>query len=462
MGDARGRKLQRFTVMGAGEVGLYLSKTLSADGHEVTLVDLDESKRQIVEDRLDVKFVSGNGAQVPILEAAGVASCDLFVAASSSDEANLAASLLAKRIGAPRSVVRVSASEDITEHGRLYEAVFAADLMLSTQLLTTTRILNQILGYNTLDIEYLARGELQVRKTLIEENSPLLTHRLADVDLPPDCLVLAFLSRDGITVPTGEDRAHPGDEALLFGRTAQIDDVERRISGHPASLGVVVIAGGSDTAREVAKRLSPQAKRLKIIESDRSRAERLAAEFPRYEIIHGDATDPATLASEGIGAALHFIALTGHDETNLMACLLARELGARQIVARVQRSDTSTLWRKAGLLDVVSPRMVAAEQIRDYIESGYQRRIMSLQNGTAQFVMRRVQSASAAAGGTLADITVPRGLIVAAVLRDGDAIIPNGSFQLRAGDDVVVFAHRSELATVQLLFPGADEGEPRL
>ncbi len=447
---------RRYVVMGAGEVGRYLAQTLSLEGHSVTLIDVDEGKRVVAEEQLEVAFVHGNGSQLPALEAAGVAGCDLFVAASSSDEANLAASLLAKRVGAQRTVVRVSTAEDITEHGRIYEETFSADLMLSTQLLTTTRIVNMVLGYNTIDIEYLAQGRLQVRKTHVDPGSILQRQKLADVKLPGNGLVLAFISNERLLVPTGDDRARPGDDALIFAPAESIDELERHISGHATHIGTVVIAGGGSTAREVAKRLAPHVSQLKIIEHNRKRAEELAADHPGYQVIHGDVTDPSILVEEGIGGASYFVALTGHDETNLMACLLAQEHGARRIIALVDRSDTSTLWRKVGLLDVVSPRMVAAAQITEYIDNGFQRSIMSIEGGTARFVQRSVFPESPAAGATLAEISVPRGLIVAAILRDGIATVPRGNDQLVAGDDVILFVHQSELSTVHLVFPGPD------
>ncbi len=447
---------KRFVVMGAGDVGSYLARALSSDGHVVTIIDLDEEKRGLVEEQLDVAFVKGNGSQVPTLEAAGVDDCDLFVAASSSDEANLAASLLAKRLGAPRTVVRIDASKDIAHYGRTYEQVFQVDLLLSTELLATTRILNLVLGYNTLEIEYLARGRLQIRKTVIGPGSILGERRLAEADLPTDCLVLAFLSDNRWTVPTGDSRAHPGGDVLVIAKTEAIDDVEKRISGDSQSLGLVVIAGGGSTGREVAAGLGHRVKRLMIIEANRSRAEELATEFPHCEIVHGDATDLSILAAEGVADARTFIALTGHDETNLMACLLAKEVGAKKISALVTRSERSSMWRKVGLLDVVEPRSIAAERIRDYIDSNYQPRIVSLENDSAHFVHRRIHSNTPVAGGRLADIEIPSGLIVAAVLRDDEPIIPHGDERLEVDDEVIVFAHASEVATVQLLFPGPE------
>jgi len=447
---------KRFVLMGAGEVGCHLARTLSGEGHSITLIDSDPVKRQIVEEQLDVKFVLGDGTHIPTLEAANVASCDLFVAASSSDEANLAASLLAKDAGAKRTVVRVATSEDVTTYGSTYERVFQADLMLSTQLLTRTRILNHVLGHNTLEVEYLAQGTLQVRRTHIEAGSVLLERNLADSGIPRDCLVLAFLSGGRLVVPSGKDRAQVGDDALLLGTTESIDEVERLISGHARRLGLVVIAGGGATADAVAKGLAGQTRSLKLIEADRARAEALAVSFPEHDIVHGDVTDMSTLAAEGVGSAEAFIALTGNDETSLMACLLAQELGARGMTALVQKSETSTLWRKVGLLHVVSPRMIAAERIHSYINNNYQARIVSLENGAAQFVQRRVYEHSAVVGARLADVEIPQGLIVAAVIRRGRAVIPRGDQELEVGDDVVLFVLAAEVGTAHLMFPGRD------
>jgi len=447
---------KRYVVMGAGEVGTFLARSLSADGHTVTLIDSDPAKGRMVEEQLDVGFVLGSGSQVPTLESAEVDLSDLFVAVSSSDEANLAASLLAKGVGASRTVVRVATSEDVTRYGRLYERTFQADLLLSTQLLTTTRVLNHVLGYNTLEIEYLAGGSLQVRRTRIEKGSILAERTLANVDLPKECLVLALISGDRVSVPSGKDRAQVGDDALVIGTPEAIDEFERRVSHHSRRLGLVVVAGGGATAQAVVEALEGQARQIKIFESDRVRAEALAAHFPRHDIVHGDATEMSVLGSEGVENAKAFIALTGHDETNLMACLLAQELGAQQLTALVQKSETSTLWRKVALLEVVSPRIAAAERIRAYIDSNYQPHIISFENGAAEFIQRKVHPPSAVAGARLADVEVPQGLIVAAIVRNGKARIPRGDDRIEVGDDVILFVRREEVSMAQLLFPGPD------
>lgn len=447
---------RRYVVMGAGEVGRHVARSLAAERHDVTLIDASPEKQRLVEDDLDVRFVLGNGAHVPTLEAASVDGCDLFVAVSSSDEANLAASRLAKALGAQRCVVRVQAYEDVTRYRRIYEKQFGADLLLSTQLLTTTRILGHVLGHNTLEIEHLAGGALQVRRTVIEEGSKLAERPLAQANLPRDCLVLALIDDGRIIVPRGSDQAKVGQTALVIGTPDAVPRVERLATTHARRVGHVVIGGGGDTALSVIAALQGQVGRIKLIEIDRERAEFLAEFLPDHDIVHGDVTDVSVLASEGVDEARAFIALTGHDEANLMACLLAQELGTPHLTALVQKSETSTLWQKIALLDVVSPRTIAADRIRQYIDADFAGNIVSFDDGAAEFVQRHVFEQSPAAGAPLEAIEIPEGLIVAALMRNGAARIPRGRDRIEAGDDVILFVRRDEAELARLLFPGPE------
>lgn len=441
--------------MGAGEVGFHLARTLSSSGHDVAVIDIDDSKRERVEG-LDVAFVLGNGALVPTLEAAAVDDCELFLAVSSVDEANLAASILAKRLGARRSVVRVGVAEDVTTYRRIYEDVFGADLLLSTQLLATTRILNHLLGHNTLAVEYLARGKVQLRKIHLPEGSLLTRHRLRDLRMPVGSLVVAFFRGDELIVPSGQDQAEPGDDALIVCRTDVIDRVERMVATSSQASGTVVIAGGGATAQTVVSALGNQIDRIRIIERNRARAFELAQTFPHCEVLHGDATDTSLLRSERVGESRAFVALSGHDERNLMASLLAQELGVPTVVALVERSEMSQLWRKLGPVRIVSPRQLAHDRIQEWVASDYASNIVSLRRGQAQVLERRLAPASPAAGVTLADINPPRGLIVGAVVRGDKVFVPRGPDRLEVGDTVVLFLQEEHLPIVRLLFPGPE------
>ena len=447
---------QRFVVMGAGEVGFHLAESLSRDGHSVTVIELREDRRQRIDGELDVAVVGGNGAHVPVLEAARVDKCDLFLAVSSDDEANLAAALLAKTMGSARAAVRVAAAEEVIGHRQVYEETFGVDLLLSTQLLTTTRVLNLIRGHNTMAVEYFASGKVQLRKISVEEGSLLTRRPLRQLELPPASLVVGIFHGDELTIPGGDDRARPGDEALVLAPTGVIAQVERMLTPRPEVLGTVIIAGCGATGETVAHALETVEVDVKIVEQDRARAQELAAIFPAYQVLQGDATDVSLFQAERFSKAGSFVALTGNDETNLMASLLARDAGIPLVAPLVQRAKSFELWRRLGLEHLFSPRILAYERIAEYIHSGYSSNIVSLSHGEALVLERRLHEASPAAGVTLAEMNPPRGLIVGAVARGRKVFVPRGPDRLEAGDLVILFVRKEELGTVQLLFPGRD------
>lgn len=447
-----GRK--RFIVMGAGEVGYHLALTLSEAGHDLVVIENHPERCARVEEELDVSVVHGSGTHVAVLDAAGVATCDLFMAVSSVDEANLTASLLAKHMGARRSVVRVAIADEVIIHRRLYEDLFDADLLLSTQLLTTTRILNQIRGHNTVAVEYFANGKVQLRKIHLDQDSLLTQRPLRDIQLPSGSLVVAYYHDDELIIPSGDDRARSGDDALILGKTEVISRFERMVTRRPEVIGTVVVGGGSQTGFTIAQALQGFDAQVKIIEKNRRRAEELSAHFPQYQILQGDLTDLSLLRAERVAQAQCFIAVSGHDDTNLMASLLVQELGVPKVVTLVNREETTQLWRRLGLTQVLCPRALAYERIREYVENGYRSNIVSLRGGAALVVERHLAEASPAAGVTLEQISPPRGLIVGTVVRGDRVFVPRGSDRLEAGDDVILFVREEELDTVRLLFPG--------
>ncbi|MEM6453607.1 MAG: Trk system potassium transporter TrkA [Acidobacteriota bacterium] len=451
---------QRYVVMGAGEVGFHLARSLSRQGHHLVVIEPDPERQLRIDEELDVRIVSGNGAHVAVLEDAEAGQTDLFMAVSSNEESNLIAAVLARRLGARRTLARVGLADEVTVHRRLYEDVFGVDLLLSTQLLATTRILNHILGHNTLAVEYLAGGKVQMRRIYIDSGSPLTRAPLREVEMPEGSLVVALFRGDTLVIPSGDDRAEAGDDALILSRTSCIDRVERKLSTRRKRLERVVVAGGGNTGVTVIEALLGQVPRLTVIERDRATARALAERYPDLEVIRGDATDLALLRAESIGRANAFVALTGQDERNLMASLLAQDLGVGQVIALVAQGEASQLWQRLGPMRIVSPRSIAYERIRDYIARGYTANIVSLKQGEAQVLERVLSEASPAAGVTLAEMRPPRGLIVGAVVRGtGDrekVFVPRGNDRLQAGDNVILFVHKDEIAMVHLLFPGKE------
>jgi trk system potassium uptake protein TrkA len=451
-------KRQRFVLMGAGEVGFHVARKLDEEGHRVVIIDTDPEKQIRVEEELDVNFLLGSGTQVPMLERAEVAGCDLFIAASDNEEANLVSTLLAKDLGAQRAAVRLETTETIGRFRSLYERLFRADLILSSQGLAIVEILKLVLGHHTHEIDFLAEGRIQLRTIGIQSQSPITTVRLRDAKLPEGSLVVGYLDeRHELSIPTADFVAEPGGQAIVLCRHESIHDVEVMFAAQLESPGMVVIAGGGLLGTAIAHALDGEVQHLRVFERDRARAERLAQKMPQIEVICADATDLRVQRAEGVHHADSFIAAMGHDETNLMAGLLAQENGVQKVISTVRRSETSRLWQKVGAFDLVSPRFLAAQHIDHYIRSGYRANMISLEGGALRVFNRQIHAASAVVGASLAEIAPPDGLLVGAVVRGDRVFVPSGSDRLAAGDRVILFVHQSELGTLHLFFPGVDD-----
>jgi trk system potassium uptake protein TrkA len=451
---------KRFTVMGAGELGFHLARTLHEEGHDVVMIDVDADRRSRVEDQLDLSFVVGSGTQIPVLEKADVARSELFIAASNSEEANLTASVLAKDLGARRTAVRLETTEELTTYRSRYERLFNADLLLSPQVLATTQILNIVLGHNTHEIDFLAQGRIQLRTINIEPGSAASQTSLRQLPLPSGSLIVAYLSEGARpSKPTADHKPEPGGQALVLCTSDVQREVERLFSSRFVRPRLVVIGGAGRKGVGVARALIGEVPNIKVVERNRAKAERIAAQYPQLEIIHGDATDLNLLRAERADRPDAFIAAMAHDESNLLACLIAQEAGAREVIAVVRRTETSRLWRQSGRLHVVSPRFLAAERITDYIRNGYKANLIALEGGALRVIQRTIRAASPVIGVSLEELAPPDGLLVGAIVRGKRVFIPQASDRFEAGDQAILFVHRAELPTVQLFFPGPDEAD---
>jgi trk system potassium uptake protein TrkA len=449
---------RRFTVMGAGELGFHLARTLHHEGHDVVMIDVDPDRRSRVEDELDLSFVVGSGTQIPVLERAGVAGTELFIAASNSEEANLTASVLAKDLGAQRTAVRLESTEELTTYRSRYETLFRADLLLSPQVLATTQILNFVLGHNTHEIDFLAQGRIQLRTIEIEPGCNATQATLRDIAMPPGSLVVGYLDASHeLSIPTPDQRPLAGGQALVLCSTDAAPKVEKLFSSHFVDPHQVVIGGAGRKGVGVARAMRGRVPSITLIERVRSKAERIAATMPDIRVIHGDATDASLLRAERIDRPDAFVAAMAHDETNLLACLIAQEAGAHQAIAVVRRTETSRLWKQLGRLHVVSPRFLAAERITDYIRNGYKANLISLEGGALKVIQRTIHPASAVVGASLEELNPPHGLLVGAMVRGNRVFIPTAKDRLEVGDQAILFVHRTELPTARLLFPGPEE-----
>ncbi len=432
-------------VIGAGEVGYHLARVLSGKDHDVVVVDTDRQRLTRIEEQIDVTTLMGDGSHVDVLRRAEVEACDLILAVSNRDEVNLVASRLAKGLGASRSVVRTSDLEAIVRRRGLYSSLFDVDFLLSTQLLTTSRIVEIVRQHHNHVIEEFLGGQVQLRRVMVASTSPAAGRAISDLGLPPQSLVVALFRSENVAVPRGDTIIQSGDQLLVAASSSRMPEVEQRFSQAPEDLGTVVVAGGGATAVAVSRALLNYPVRLKVIDRDKSRCQELAQILPQAIVLLGKATETALLQEEHVDQADRFLALTGDDETNVVASLLARDLGVPRVVTLVHRPDMLALCQRMGLGATLSPRLIAAERILEYIDSGFTSNIATLAGGKAEVLERVVRGGSELAGRTLAEMELPQGALVVSVQRGEEIWVPHGGDVIEAGDLLVLFSSREAL-----------------
>jgi trk system potassium uptake protein TrkA len=295
---------------------------------------------------------------------------------------------------------------------------------------------------SSVTIEYFARGQLEMQDIIITKPSNATGKKLYELHLPSEVRI-GLISRNGIvTIPTAEDTVEVGDRVSLFGESEKLEEVKKMFYIQSFMKQSVMIAGGGEIGQQLARVLSNRRYFVTIMDSDRSRCETLATQEKELTIVHANALRRNDLEKEGVGNAEIFIACTGNDEDNIMACVEAEALGAKKRMAVVTRSDYANVIGRLGIDEVVSPRTVMATQIIGLLNTGpVVFRNNSILGSSIEILELEVLPDSPITKGNLQEVTLPANTLLAAVMREGYVYLPNAKSILRPGDTVVALAH---------------------
>ncbi len=432
----------RVVIVGAGAVGYYLASRLSEEAQEVVIIDPDPDRVQRAADNLDVLAVRGNGADLAVLEEAGVQGADLMIAVSGVDEVNLLACFAASRLGVRTRVARVRRPEQFREGSEVTPADLGVDLLISPEQECAWEIFQLLVTPSATDLARFAGGRVQLVGMRIEEGAPAVGRPLSELDreISPPAFVLAAVVREGRTeMPTGATVLRPGDKIFVVAPAESLRSLPVLAGHRPSRLRRVMIAGGSDEAEHLASHLGRQGVTCTILERDRDRARELAERLPQALVLSGDATDVGLLELEGVEGVDGFVALTDRDEINMLVALLARNLGAHRVIPLVHRTEYMTLLETLGLGAAVSPRFSAANAILRYVRQGPVASVATMKGSRAEAVELLVGDGARIVGKPLRDQALPAGAILGALVRGDDVLVPRGDTVVAAGDRAVFF-----------------------
>jgi trk system potassium uptake protein TrkA len=447
----------RAIIVGAGEVGFHVAERLSRQGHDIVVVDASGDRLEHVQSRLDVEVVEGNGGSPLVMDKAGVDGAELLVAVTNVDEVNLVTCMVSRGRQEMTKVARVSNPDFYVGRLGFDPSRYGVDIMISPEralAIDTFRLLESTVAT---DIAVFADGRLQVISLPVLEAAPVVGKTMAEIakrvgGLP---MLVAAIERHGeAIIPTGATGVETGDQLYLV-VTDESLTLALHLCGHErATLHRAMIAGGTYEAYYLATLLAKHHVQATLIVDDRTRAHEMAESLDKALVLHGDATDVELLEMEGVAEADAFVALTEHDQDNILSSLVAKHAGAKQVVTLVNRIEYIPVARGIGLDATVSPRLSVANAIMGHVHRGSIKSISAFKDMEAEAISFSVSAECPLVGRSLAEIDFPSGAIVAAISRGADVIVPRGTDSVEAGDYAVVFALPDVVEQVKELFPG--------
>jgi trk system potassium uptake protein TrkA len=443
-------------VYGAGEVGLHIADRLSREDHDVVLIDRSAQRIAEAEERLDIQTVVGRGTSPAILEQAGVNKADLLVAVTNDDEANLVSALLAKQSGVDTSIVRLQ-FDDLrgAEASRLRKSM-GVDHIIDPDVETAQEIFELLRFPGASEIFPMGGGEIMVIGARLPADAPMVgqtLHELALAHEPHWDFLIGAITRKGQTLIARQDtRLEPDDHLRMISNQRGRQQLLKLLGLRSQAPRRVMLLGGGHTARTLAQRLQQIGAFVTIVEHKSERALELAERLEHCVVLQGEITDPDLLSQEEIGRQDVVIALTGDDDANILACLYAKATGAVETIAVIHRLALLPLVHEAGIDVAISPRTAIANAVLRFVRGGDISSVTTFLEGDAEILELTVKEGSAADGAVIAEIPLPKDVLIGAVIRDGNAEIARGRTKLRDMDRVIIFTMPHATTAVRRIF----------
>ena len=441
----------KIVILGAGQVGSSVAENLVSEANDITVVDTNAERLRTLQDRFDLRTVTGNAAQPAILTQAGAADADMLLAVTQSDETNMVAcKLAATMFNIPTKIARIR-SADYLSHPEIFAPQnFAVDLSICPEQVLTDYIVKLLEFPEALQVLEFAGGKVSLVAMRAFHGGPLVGHELQYLrqHMPRiDTRVAAIFRQDSPIIPEGNTVIEADDEVFFIAATGNIRGVMRELRRMDKPVKRVMIGGGGNIGRRLAKAIENRYE-VKIIEFNKASAERLAAELDKTLVLTGDVTDEGLLEAENVGEMDVYCALTNDDENNIMSSLLAKRMGARKVIALINRSSYVNLVQ-AGQIDIaISPAQATIGTLLAHVRRGDCVAVHSLRRGAAEaleLVAHGDAKSSRVVGRRVEEIDLPKGTTIGAIVRRHERGSGRGGAGETAYDHEVIIAHHDTI-----------------
>lgn len=439
-------------IAGAGQVGTHLAKMLSNEKHEIVLIDKDEENLKPLDSNFDLMTLVGNPVSILDLKDARIKNADLFIGVTPYETENITACILAKNLGAKKTVARIDNNGYVLPENLTRFQSFGIDSLIYPELLAAREVVQSLKFPGIRQIYEFSDGNLIVVGMKIRENAPIVNKPLAYINAKHDNFRVLAITRGSQTIiPTGDDEVKDGDIVFFLTEKNNLDIVREWAGKSNYDVKNVMILGGSRIAIKTAQML-PDNYNVKIIEIDRERSFKIVDKLDNALVINGDGRDWELLREEGIHKMDAFVALTGNSEVNILSCILAKRMGIKKTVAEVENIDYFELAENFNIGTIINKKRIAASHIYQMTLRANVSHVKCLTASDAEVMQLTAHAGSKITRDKLSALKLPSDINIGAVIRDGRSIIASGELLIEAGDQVIIFCLPSAIKKVEKLF----------
>ncbi|MCW8813501.1 MAG: Trk system potassium transporter TrkA [Chlorobium sp.] len=432
----------RIVIAGMGDVGYHLAKQLSSEEHDIIAIDMDQQRLSHTDSMADILTINGSSTSISILKQAQVERADLFVAVTSFEEVNVTSSILAKKLGAKKTIARIANSEYLEEDVAINFAEIGVDFMIYPEELAAREMVNLILRSAATDVMDFEGGKLSVIGLRLDKDAPVVRKTIVEIAKEFDTFdfrIVALHRNFRTIIPKGNDKFFANDQVFVIAKPEGNNVVMKLAGKEDVKFDNIMILGGSKIGRRIAQQLEDKMS-IKLIEADEEKTIMLADNLKNTLVIRGDGRDIDLLAQEGIIDVDAFVAVTEDAETNIITCLMAKHLGVKKAIALVDKVDYIPLTQTIGLDSLINKKIIAANNISRFIRKSEVLALSTIEGIDAEILEYVAQQDSKVTKKPIKDLNFPKEAIIGGIVRGEESIIAVGDTKIQNGDKVVVFA----------------------
>jgi len=441
-------------IAGDGELGGYIAKLLAGQNHNITMINPNKEFIEEIDSHLDLLTIVGDATQIEVLRNAKVSKADLVISVMHDEQPNIVTALIAKKLGAKRTIARVSNIDNLSKNNKKFFRELGIDNLISPEYIASEEIVNLLKESAADEIFDFSEGKLSLFSIKLDERAMVINkslNEIADEHKNLNFRAVAIHRKGKTIIPRGDFRFQIHDLAYIITKPEGFEQIMKMGGREKLEINNIMIVGGGRIGRLAAQRLESEIN-IKLIEIDKNRCFDLSDELNNTLILNGDSRDLELLEDEGIASMDAFISVTRDSETNILTCLLAKRLGVKRTIALIDNIDFIDVAQNIGIDTIINKKLIAASYVENFTLGENVSLIKCLSGVDAEVLELVAKEGSYITKKPISKLRLPKDVIIGGLVRDNHGFIALGNTQIQANDKVVIFALPTSVTKISKLF----------